>query len=615
MPPRAHDSQIADVDGSNSWSGGVDSIKVPTIATQSAPDGLARNQVSWSNNVTFRGGGITIRAGWNSLGTVHGGSALFQGGFIYEPDGANPYLILSIGGHIFKVLPDDPGSAVDLSVAFGLVNPPFEETAYFVQAELFAVIQAGDYGKGGPVIPGTTDAFGNTLPLFWDGTTLTRSKGIVNTVVAPGTPGINGIPAGMAMDYYQGRVWYAQKRNYSAGDIVGGNSGTAAYRFRDAVLNVTENPMVVGGDGFTVPTNAGDIRALKHSANLDSTLGQGRLYVFTRKTVYALSVPITRTDWIAANKNNAPLQTVVQLVNGAVNDRSVVAVNGDLFYQSLEPGIRSLITAIRYFDQWGNTQVGNNVNRALQFNDRSLLHAATGIEFDNRLWQSCLPKRLPQGIVHQGILTLDFTPLSTFESTAPPVWEGMYEGLDILQMFTGDFGGLQRAFGLAVNKDTGAIELWEFTQAERFNEGDKRTRAYIEFPAFNFGSMFQLKELLSAELWVDRIFGEVVFKMEYRPDGDPCWYLWHEWKKCTSRNTCEDVNNPVCYPVEGHRESFDPGSTLPKPPLVCDPVSKQPTNLGFQFQCKLSVIGFCRIRGLYLYAANRVTELYRKKVC
>src|SRR5262249_16452120 len=143
--------------------------------------------------------------------------------------------------------------------------------AYFEQAEEFLIIQSGDNA---------------TLPLFWDGNTLRRSKGITDRTKGPPYPnGVNEIPAATAMDYFMGRLWYAQFRQYSAGDIVGGPSGSNVaptfYNFRDSLLNVTENPLVLGGDGFTVPTQSGNIRALKHSANLDTALGQGQLFIFT----------------------------------------------------------------------------------------------------------------------------------------------------------------------------------------------------------------------------------------------------------------------------------------------------------------------------------------------
>ena len=604
----ARPSDTVLVDGTTDFSGGVDSIKVTTIADETNPNGLGRNQLAWANNVSLRDGGITTRPAVKRIGTIKEPGGFYQGGIMYEPIGENPYLILSIGGHLVAVLPDSPGAATDLSVLFGLINPSSPEQAFFVQAEQFMVEQAGDY----------TGAPGDTKPLFWDGTTLRRSVGITNPVVAPGTPGVNEIPAATVMDYYQGRLWYAQNRNYGAGDIVKGGSGTLPYNFTDAVLNVTENPLVLGkdglGDNFTVPTNAGSIRALKHSANLDSTLGEGRLYIFTRKSIYSLVVPVTRTAWIAAGNNNQPLQTVVQLVNGSVNDRSVVPVNGDLFFQSLEPGIRSLMVSLRDFSQWGNTQVANNEERILQFNDRSLLHFASGIEFDNRMIQTALPKRLARGVVHQAWIPLDFTPLSTFETEAPPVWEGMGQGVDVLQYFTGDFGGLQRAFAVVLEQDQ-TIALWEMTKDEKFDTEDNRITSYVEFPSFNFRDSMQLKKLVGGDLWVDRLYGQAVYTMEFRPDGDPCWNPWRSWEICTSRSTCEDVHNPICYPVTPHLESYRSTMSLPKPPERCQANGVRPNVIGYQFQPKLTIHGFCRIRGIFLYAEPVERALYNNPVC
>ena len=239
------------------------------------------------------------------------------------------------------------------------------------------------------------------------------------------------------MDYYAGRLWYAQARQISGSDMVGGPAGTAGEHYRDAILNVTENPLCVGGDGFTVPTNAGNIRAIFHSANLNSALGQGQLFIGTRKVIYSLEVPVTRTDWINASSQNQPLMTVVQLVNGPVNDRSVVQENGDIFYQSLEPGIRSLQVSLRNFGQWGNTAISQNEYRALAANDRGLMRFSGGIEFDNRSLQLVLPVLAADGVnvIHQAVLPLDFfvvnnlrtqgpTNVSGTSALMPPVWRG-----------------------------------------------------------------------------------------------------------------------------------------------------------------------------------------------
>lgn len=603
------DSVVVFPDGQLNWSGGISSINVTTIASALNPGGMARNQLCWGDNLTVRDGCISPRSGYLYRGTIHDGSALTQGWFPYDPLVGDPYFIYSIGGRIYKITVD-PFSVVDLSAIFGLVNPATEPFAYFVQGEEFLVIQAGDLGAGGPVIPGTTDAQGNTLPLFWDGTTLRRSLGL---------PG-GELPAATTMDYYMGRVWYAQGRQYTAGDIVQGPSGTAPYDFRDSVLRVTENPMAVGGDGFVVPTQDGNIRALKHGAQIDAALGQGRLFVFTRKAVYALQVPVTRANWIAATNANQPLQTVVQLVNGSVNDRSVVAVNGDLFYQSLEPSIRSLMQSVRMFTQWGNKDIAANERRILQFNDRALMRASSGILYDNRMLQTSLPKQTPQGIVYQALVPLDFIPISNFNQDKEPNWEGMQEGLDFLQLAVADFGGRDRAFAATVSRENSEIQLWEITNTSKTDKFDgEHGNRYIvisEFPAMTWASTIgelNLKKMVAAEFSVDRVFGTVNFFLQWRPDSAACWINWASWTICSPRSTNETVQNPIAYPAPECLEGYNANMVTPKPPEVC--VNGRPAYIGYQMQARLVMKGFARLRAAILHAEKFMRPLYQTIVC
>jgi len=705
------------IDGSLAFDGGVNSIKVSTIASERNPTGLARNELAWLVNATVRDGGITQRHGLiRACSIMKSAGKLFQGAFVYQPDNANPYFVASFSGSIYKIDPDTceiinlsetafipssapaatqfglvlkntntsfpipqppsgsvtpssiaagfplpftpaaPGvlaqawsvpnlgnsstaymtvpysgsvgdiltwhyvsgtavaniafqvTAFDLTpgASIGSTNPPFVPFAHFAQAENFLIIQAGD---------------GVTLPLFWDGETLRRSKGITNVAATPGMPGVNEIPAGTTMDYYMGRLWYAQGRKYSAGDIVGGASGTIQYNFRDAVLNVTESPLVLGGDGFTVPANDGDIRCLKHGAAIDAALGQGRLFIFTRKAVYALQVPVSRNDWIATTNANQPLQTVVQLINGSVNDRSVVTNNGDLLYQSLEPAIRSLIQSVRYFNQWGNIDISSNEQRILQFNDRSVMRASSGIVFNNRMLQTALPEQRPEGIIHKALIPMDFVPISSFQSTKSPNWEGMYEGVNIMQMFTGDFGGRERAFAVVLSDADGEFQIWEITNSSRMdlsadNAIGNRVQWIVEFPAFTWGDEFMLKKLVGAEIWIDRLYGTVEFIAQFRPDGQACWNNWHQWKVCSPKNSCEDAINPICYPLTSYLESYRSTMWLPTPdPTRCASPSARPANVAFQFQVRLIIKGWCRVRGLMLHGEEVMQKLWDSLVC
>jgi hypothetical protein len=414
--------------------------------------------------------------------------------------------------------------------------------------------------------------------------------------------------------------------------MVGGPTGTLVDHFRDSILCVQENPLCVGGDGFTVPTNAGNIRALCHSANINSQLGEGVLYISTRKTIYSLAVPVTRTDWIGANSTNQPLQTVVQLVNGAVGDRSVVVVNGDIFYQSLEPAIRSLQISVRNFGQWGNTPISQNELRALAANDRGLMRFSSGIQFDNRMLQLVLPVMASTGlnVVHQAILPLDFdvvsnlstqgpTNVSGTSAVRPPVWEGAYDGLQFLQLFERDFGGLHRGFAVVISEMDGGIDIWELTTTSRTENGDNRVTWGAEYPAFTWspsGLEVKLKQLKGGECWIDSVSGTVDMDVWYREDADPCWRYWFHTQFCAARG-CQEAE-PVCvnpYPPVPFREGYRYPIVFPEPKAACDSMGIRPTTIGYQFQVKVILKGWCQVRGLILYAIPHSEPQYHGIAC
>lgn len=610
-------SDVRITSGQMEFSGGVDSSKVPLIKSAMNPNGLDRNQIAWGDNVICRGGGIECRTGWAPLCKVHDGTALYQGGLMYDDfiNKGNPYLMLSIGGRMYQVRVDTDNSVVDVTGAFA--DPPAAPQAYFVQGQQFLIKQAGD---------------GVTLPLFWDGTSLRRSKGITTLNIYPGTPGVNELPAATAMVYYMGRIWYAQNLAVSAGDIVDGASGTLAYDFTDSILEVTENPLAIGGDGFAVPAQAGIVTALNFPISLDQTFGQGPLFIFTNKQIYSLTVPVTRADWIAAGATNGPLLAVVMNTNGTCSDRSVVPLNGDLFYQSLDPAIRSFFMALRYFQTWGNAGISNNINQALAFNNRALMNVATGIEFQNRLLQAILPVTTPVGTAFQAIGSLDLDPITTLQNQLPPSWDGIWEGLDILQLFQGNFGGLQRAFAVVHSRVDGSIEVWELSQADTtdnaasspLSAGDVRIQWYVETPAFDFseypkangGGPFALKELDGLDLWFDNVYGSVLIQVQYRQDENVCWVDWGTTEICAARNSAENVQNPISYPLEGYREQYRMPISFPKPKAtVCQVGNKRPTTLGYKFQLRITVKGFAELRGFHLHAVPKEAAPFYQQIC
>src|SRR5262249_50310973 len=149
------------------------------------------------------------------------------------------------------------------------------------------------------------------------------------------------------------------------------------------------------------------------------------------------------------------------------------------------------------------------------------------------------------------------------------------------------------------------LQLWEFTQSDRDDTnltGPNRVTWYVETPAYTWGQEFLLKKLVGGELWLDKIFGQIIVTVEYRPDSSPCWLPWNVFTECVERNCTEDVHNPCTYPQQPFREGYKQTVTLPTPPNNCASLVGRPSNIGYQFQLRITIKGWCRIRGILLHA-------------
>ena len=311
-----------------------------------------------------------------------------------------------------------------------------------------------------------------------------------------------------------------------------------------------------------------------------------------------------------AGNYGTPNQRVVQRNNGGCSDRSVVAVNGDLFYQALTPSINSLFTALRYFNQWGNKPISANIDRALRFNNRGLMVYSTGIEFDNYLLNGILARTTTARGGSQGDCATGFRPDCHSWVRIHPL-HGLVFGKawTFSRYSTATSEVRERAFAVTVSRDRQSIQLWELTNDTRFENGDERVSWHVETPAWTWGREFDLKWLDGGEIWLDRIYGTVDGMVEYRVDGNPCWQFWHAFRDCKARNSCEDTVDPVCYPQQEYAEGDKFPVTLPKPPTPpCYENNHRPMTLGHQFQVQIQIKGWCRIRGIIVYALPYVKQ-------
>lgn len=600
-------------DGFITTEAGVDSGVVPSF--------VAPNQMAWSVNITSRDGFPHTRPGWawrelaflDTSGNPDAAAraafedGLFQGAGTYIADGptggtggGQPYLAVSISGRVWtiKVTAANKPFRVNELTSSTYRNQASQPHAWFQQAERMLIVQ-------------------NMIdrPLIWNGSGVSRSNCLTSTP--------HQVPIGGPMAYGRGRLVVASGNSYSMGDLVGGTPGFG----RDSVINWTENDFLNEGGSFVVPQ--GPITGLSFSANLDTTLGDGDLNVFTESNVFAFSAPIDRTIW----KNlTYPIQRYAAMNFGSVNHESITLMNGDMAFRSPD-GIRTLQYSRRTWSDWGQTPISRQVRRALRYDTRPLLPYASAVNFDNRLLMTVQPqqaqvRRYPdgergRGVYHRGLVALDYHMVSGMGEKRPPAWEGVWTGLNILRILTLGSGASQRCFVFALSSDQ-RICLWEITRENLFDfdGGDDVPISWIiESRSFGFNTPGSQKQLQAPEFWYDQVAGEVSVNVKYRPDLEECWIPMGGFTDCARYRNC-DTQIPCGYATTLDLPYYKGQSRsrigIPAPAAVADPQRGGMTNTGYDFQLRYEGSGYMRLKRTIATAADVQENQYpdlSKAIC
>ncbi len=578
------------LDGFALISGGVDSQPPAQL--------LAKTELAWGANISLRQNVPTTRPGFTQRALIFIGNdgqpsddlqasfedGVFQGavGFVRADQ-----LIASIGGKLWKIDPDrwyvtevtptkDNGSG-------GFDPIPVNGTLYrawFAEAEDFLIRQDGQ-----------------TAAWIYDGSTTREAD-------AAGISGVKEIPGGTAMVYSQARLDVAAPdgRTFTVGDIVNGPSGSPRFAFRDAVLKFTENDLINLGGAFTIPINAGPINALLPVAQVDTSLGQGPTQIFCDSGIFSLNTPTDRAQWKTVNY---PIQTFSVVQVGATSDRATVNINGDIWFRAPD-GIRSFQVARRDWGSWTNSPQSLEVERALRLDDRTLLGYASAAYFDNRLLMTTRPYRVfDHGVAHQGLVALDFSPVSTLGSQSKPIWEGVWSGLNFLQILSCKLGGVDRCFAFSLNLEN-KIELWELT---RDGDGDRPSgrdavpiEGFIETCGFTFPDYgFDRKRLAKAWFWPEDVRGSCEVAFQWKANGGVNWNTWHDFTLCA---TVESCNTEECLGPVNLRSQMRRPYLLPSPNPVCDLSSDAPSDIGEYFQVRISFAGHMRLARLLVSCSD-----------
>lgn len=658
------------VDGLLTSEGGVDSGFSPSL--------IQPNQLAWAVNTTVRGGFPKARPGiwlkgltfpdptvvtdsgyYNAAVQDAFKTGYFQGCGAYVNDDGTPYLFASISGKMFRIdiennflvsdqtpqggtfTVDTRGRVANIatytcSVPHGLfpgmvvrlperVGASFPEGFFgdFVIQNTPTPTTFTTYSPGvdaGPLLgpsftgywlqannPNADHVFFQqaenwlivqdqlNAPYLFDGTTFRRATG-------------EEVPVGGPMAYGKGRLWVASGSEYYGGDLV---YGDPAYG-RNSVIRFTENTFLNEGGAFAVSN--GPITGLAFGANLDTSLGDGDLLVFTPTATYAFAAPVDRDVW---KDLSYPIQRFALLNFGSFNHESIVPMNGDLIFRA-QDGIRSLIYARRDFTEWGNTPISRQVVRALAYDTEFYLKAASSVNFDNRMLMTIQPQKVNgRGVVHRGLVVMDFDLVSGMGRKLPPAWEGVWTCADILQMLTVRVRNSERCFVFGL--DQGKIGLYEVTRTGQFDfDGfdDSPIEWIIETRSLTFAEPANKKRLMSAEQWYDQVMGNIEAKVYFKANEGECWHPWAEIKDCAKYRNCEpgEVACPPavinCQEVKYYQPPARSRIALPQPPDKCDVQTGGFTRDGYEFQLRYVNTGRFRLKRIAMVAQRLQEDIY-----
>jgi len=561
-------------DGFTTITRGVDSGRAASL--------IGVDQVAFAVNTTFRNGYPRSRPGISQIDLSGDDFQLgkWQGAHAYQPETGRGVIIASIGGQIIRFDPTN-GDVVNLSTLSGLSNNPNLDQTWMTQAEIYMPIQNN-----------------SQIPLIFDGAGIRRA----NPVAFGGTE----LPVGNVMEYNNSRLWVAldDRRSFVGGDLAYSITGTAAD-----VLSFTENQFINGGGSFALPSDAGFIRSMRSLAIQDSTLGQGPLQVFGDFGTATVSAPFDRTLW---QNTDSPIQSVGLVSAGPRSQDATINVNGDLWFRAND-GIRSFMVARRDHGTWVNTPLSHEMDRVLNRDDQYLLGFASAVNFDNRLLMTASPYRATEtdgtehGIAHRGLVVLDFNPTTSMFSRGQPMWEGIWTGLQILQVVTVKIFGIDRCFIFSINASYD-IELWELSTDALFDNLDTPIEWIIETRSMGFKDQSEtLKQLQRTERWLTEVAGTVTMDIKYRPDGFWGWIELDSGSVCATTGVCSLT---VCTPPSFPQLQYRPRKLSAAPGPDCEECASKPYRNGFEYQFKITMTGasaFRRFRAVATEVAENTT--------
>jgi len=495
------------------------------------------NQVVSSENVSFRGGHLSVRPGFRKLaedfknaqhsynedGTdadfntdppphvVVGqeASTIYRKGIMqcvsaFSPHHGEDCLMALIGGRLFKIVPlvntaqvteitpiSDSTSPYSVAGATppGIQDPNYFNTpyrnrsdspiAYITQADKWLFAQDGI-----------------SKCIIYDGNKARRAN---SDVVDPeGTE----IPVGTIMAFGMGRVvTVVKERDIAFGDLYGSHDLPDPA---DSLTLFTERNFLAEGFDAAIPFQQGVATGMAFFPQLDTSTGNGQLMVFAERGAASFFLSLPRDQW-----KTSAFQILSQLTTNMRGNRSLSAVNEDLWFRA-DDGYRSFRQARSESTGWAHIPLSTNVKQFLDLDTKSLLKFGSSIYFDNRIISTTTPCWNQGRPFHAGAVVVDFNVLSSFGTKFRPAWEGHWmlpQGVRIIQLVTGQFKGITRAFIFGLDADQNN-QLYEISINDRDDWDGQKIEWEFVTRAFDFKGQttpFEETELYDGDIWMREV--------------------------------------------------------------------------------------------------------------
>jgi len=203
-----------------------------------------------------------------------------------------------------------------------------------------------------------------------------------------------------------------------------------------------------------------------------------------------------------------------------VSPWSIVPINNDLFYRATD-GFRFM--SYTYSQVQGNSGSLSNVPKSHEVRDYVITESS---DYLSRISAAAWDKRIlvtAQGYddyAYRALVSLDLAPLYTFQGGTAPAYDGIWTGLEFMQVVTAaPAGGDTAVYVIALGP-----KIYRIDNDAKDDDGTP-IESMVWTRGFTYDQPMIRKQFSYVDLWVSEIRGSVEIDVYYRPVGFPYWKL------------------------------------------------------------------------------------------